>query len=156
MSFLLYIGKMNNALGGCETIAIEPEIVPYMLTSEIDELNYWLTANGNKPVISQEESVEKAGLSSNVELTMQKLKDQATTENSFIIGEPQLEMDAWWKGKSLKRQNINAGIVRIHVIGTKRIGKVNCSCANALSTKRKYSKFLSDPQCEHFKLRGNG
>ena len=35
-----------------------------------------------------------------------------------------------------KRQNINAGIVRIHVIGTKRIGKVNCSCANALSTKR--------------------
>ena len=64
------------------------------LTSEIDELNYWLTANGNKPVISQEESVEKAGLSNNVELTMQKLKDQATTENSFIIGEPQLEMDA--------------------------------------------------------------
>ena len=89
------IGKMNNALeADCETIAIEPEIVPYMLTSEIDELNYWLTANGNKPVISQEESVEKAGLSSNVELTMQKLKDQATTENSFIIGEPQLEMDA--------------------------------------------------------------
>lgn len=92
---LAYIGKMNNALeADCETIAIEPEIVPYMLTSEIDELNYWLTANGNKPVISQEESVEKAGLSSNVELTMQKLKDQATTENSFIIGEPQLEMDA--------------------------------------------------------------
>ncbi len=36
---------MNNALeSDCETIAIEPEIVPYMLTSEIDELNYWLTA----------------------------------------------------------------------------------------------------------------
>lgn len=86
---------MNNALEtDCDTIAIEPEIVPYMLTSEIDELNYWLTANGNKPVISQEESVEKAGLSSNVELTMQKLKDQATTENSFTIGEPQLETDA--------------------------------------------------------------
>ena len=92
---LAYIGKMNTALEtDCDTIAIEPEIVPYMLTSEIDELNYWLTANGNKPVISQEESVEKAGLSNNVELTMQKLKDQATTENSFIIGEPQLEMDA--------------------------------------------------------------
>lgn len=92
---LAYIGKMNNALEeDCETIAIEPEIVPYMLTSEIDELNYWLTANGNKPVISQEESVEKAGLSSNVELTMQKLKDQTASENSFIIGEPQLEGDA--------------------------------------------------------------
>lgn len=92
---LAYVGKMNNALEtDCDTIAIEPEIVPYMLTNEREDLNYWLTANGNKPVISQEESVEKAGLSSNVELTMQKLKDQAITENSFTIGEPQLETDA--------------------------------------------------------------
>ena len=54
----------------------------------MDELNYWLTANGNKPVISQEESVEKAGLSGNVELTMQKINDQTTRENSFMVGEP--------------------------------------------------------------------
>ena len=92
---LAYIGLMNNSLeDACETIAIEPEIVPYMLTSEIDDLNYWLTANGNKPVISQEESVEKAGLSGNVQLTMQKLNEQSSRENSFVIGEPQLEMDA--------------------------------------------------------------
>lgn len=92
---LAYIGKMKESLqNDCDTIVIEPEIVPYMLTSEIDELNYWLTANGNKPVLSQEESVERAGLSNNVELTMQKLKDQAATENSFIIGEPQIEVDA--------------------------------------------------------------
>lgn len=92
---LAFIAKMNTSLESeCETIEIEPEIVPYMLTNEIDELNYWLTANGNKPVISQEESVEKAGISKNVGLTMQKIKEQTTSENSFIIGEPQIEGDA--------------------------------------------------------------
>lgn len=92
---LPYIGKMNHSLeAACETIAIEPEIVPYMLTSEIDELNYWLTANGNKPVISQEESVEKAGLSGNVQITMQKLNEQSVRDNSFVFGEPQIEADA--------------------------------------------------------------
>ncbi|OUN75122.1 hypothetical protein B5G09_12975 [Alistipes sp. An54] len=29
-----------------------------------------------------------------------------------------------------------------------------CKCP--FHTEGKYSKFLSDPQCEHFKLRGNG
>lgn len=92
---LAYIGQMNTAWEkDCDTIVIEPELVPYMLTSEIDELNYWLTANGNKPVISQEESVEKAGISKDVNLTMQKLKDQAATDNSFMIGEPQIDADA--------------------------------------------------------------
>lgn len=92
---LAFISKMNTSLESeCETIEIEPEIVPYMLTNELDELNYWLTANGNKPVISQEESVEKAGISKDVTLTMQKIKEQTASENSFIIGEPQIEGDA--------------------------------------------------------------
>lgn len=92
---LAYIGQMNTNLGSeCEQIEIEPNIVPYMITSDIDDLNFWLTANGNKPVISQEESVERAGLSRNVELTMQKINEQATMENSFVIGEPQIDADA--------------------------------------------------------------
>ena len=92
---LAYIGKMNTALEkDCETIVIEPELVPYMLTNELDELNYWLTANGNKPVISQEESVERAGISKDVQGTMAKIKEQYASENSFIIGEPQIDGDA--------------------------------------------------------------
>lgn len=86
---LAYIGQFNTTLEtACDELEVEPEITPYILTSEMDELNYWLTANGNKPVISQEESVEKAGLSGNVELTMQKINDQTTRENSFMVGEP--------------------------------------------------------------------
>ena len=72
----------------CEQVEIEPEIIPYMITSDIDDLNYWLTANGNKPVISQEESVERVGISKNPSKTIQKIKDEQTTENSFVIGEP--------------------------------------------------------------------
>ncbi|MBR8725521.1 phage portal protein [Bacteroides pyogenes] len=89
---LAYIGKMNASLESeCEQIEIEPEIVPYMITSDIDDLNYWLTANGNRPVISQEESVERAGISKNVERTMQKLNEQSQADNSFMIGEPVID-----------------------------------------------------------------
>lgn len=86
---LAYIGQVNTTLEkDCENIIVEPELVPYMLVNELEELNYWLTANGNKPVISQEESVEGAGISKNVEATMQKIKDQTANENSFMVGEP--------------------------------------------------------------------
>lgn len=84
-----WIGYMNGKVkNDADEIDIEPEIIPYMLTSEIDELNYWMTANGNKPVISQEESVASVGISKNPEMTMQKLKEQSDRENSFTIGEP--------------------------------------------------------------------
>ena len=92
---LAYIAQMNTSLAdACETIMIEPEIVPYIITSDIDDLNYWMTANGNKPVVSQEESIVGAGISKNPEETMRKLDEQATRDNSFVIGEPQLEGDA--------------------------------------------------------------
>ena len=92
---LAYIGKMNTAWEkDCDTVVVEPELVPYMITNELDDLNYWLTANGNKAVISQEESVERAGISKDTAKTMKLLRDQATAENSFIIGEPQIDGDA--------------------------------------------------------------
>ena len=89
-----WIGYMSTKLeADADELDIEPEIIPYMLTSEIDELNYWLTANGNKPVISQEESVASVGISKNPEKTMQKLREQSDRENSFTIGEPIIDDD---------------------------------------------------------------
>lgn len=59
-----YIGKMDDTLATeSEAIDIEPEIRPYMLTSEIEEVNLWLAANGNKPLVSHKTSVKSAGLS---------------------------------------------------------------------------------------------
>ena len=92
---LAYIGQMNTTLEEeCDQVEIEPEIVPYMITSDIDDLNYWLTANGNKPVISQEESVERVGLSKDPTKTIEKIKEEQSAENSFVIGEPQIDVDA--------------------------------------------------------------
>ena len=90
-----YIGQFDNTLEAeAENLDIDPEIKPYMIVDELNELNYCMTANGNKPVISQEESVERVNISKNPEATMQKLKEQSERDNSFMIGEPQLEGDA--------------------------------------------------------------
>ncbi|WP_254364696.1 phage portal protein [Segatella copri] len=87
-----YIGKFNTKLeADADNLEIEPEITPYMLVDELNELNYWLTANGNKPVLSQEESIEKAKLSNNPKVTMEKINDESARDNSFVIGEPQLD-----------------------------------------------------------------
>ena len=84
-----YIGQFNTTLESeCEEMSIEPEITPYMLTSEIDELNYWMTANGNKPVISQEESVEKVGLSANPKDTFEKIQEEAERDGYSSSFEP--------------------------------------------------------------------
>lgn len=87
-----YIGKFNTKLeADADNLEIDPEITPYMLVDELNELNYWLTANGNKPVLSQEESIEKAKLSNNPKVTMEKINDESARDNSFVIGEPQLD-----------------------------------------------------------------
>ena len=84
-----YIGNMNVGVQQiAETLEIEPIITPYMITDDKETLEYWMTANGNKAVISQEESVEKAGLTSDAKATMQKITDEADKANSFIVGEP--------------------------------------------------------------------
>lgn len=87
-----YIGVFNTQLESiCDDIDIEPEITPYMLTNEIDELNYWLTANGNKPVVSQEESIEKAKISKSPKDTYEKIQNEQSIANSFSISEPVID-----------------------------------------------------------------
>ena len=84
-----YIGQFNQSLkADCDSLLIEPEIVPYMIVDEKEQVEYWMTANGNKALISQEESVEKAGLTSNAEATMEKINNESSRDNSFVIGEP--------------------------------------------------------------------
>lgn len=84
-----YIAKMNTKLEeACDNLLIEPEIVPYIITSDKDDLEFWMAANGGEPVISQEESIENAGLSKNPELTKQKIDEERNRQSSFMVGEP--------------------------------------------------------------------
>ena len=63
-----YIGMFNIALSkDCDVLEIHPEITPYMLDNEIEEINMWLAANGNKPLVSQKQSVKSANLSQDPE-----------------------------------------------------------------------------------------
>jgi SPP1 family phage portal protein len=72
-----YIGKFNTALeNDCEALEIEPEITPYMLTGEMDEINMWLAANGNKPLVSQKQSVKSANLSQNPEEDFKQIQNE--------------------------------------------------------------------------------
>lgn len=84
-----YIGLFNTALeADADEMEIEPEVIPYMLTSEIDEINKWLTANGNKPLISQKQSVIAANLSQDPEADFEQMQDESSRDNTFTIGEP--------------------------------------------------------------------
>lgn len=86
-----YIGLFSPPLASvADEMEITPEITPYMLTNEIDELNYWLTANGNKPVVSQEESIEKAGVSMNPQATYEKLQAEDARSSYTSAFEPTL------------------------------------------------------------------
>ncbi len=81
-----YIAQLNVKLArACQTLEIEPEIVPYMLTDDMERLNFYQTANGGKPIMSQEESIDKGGYSTNVEATMEKLRKEQERDNTFSL-----------------------------------------------------------------------
>lgn len=84
--------KLNPVMASAlEEIEVEPEITPYMPTSEIDDINMWLSANGNKPLVSQKASVKGANLTQDPEKDFEQIQEEANAENSFSIGEPVMD-----------------------------------------------------------------
>ena len=87
-----YIGSFNETLkADCEALEIEPEIKPYMLTDEINEITKWVTANGGKAVVSQKASVQGAALTKDPDADFDQIQSESTRENSFVIGEPMID-----------------------------------------------------------------
>ena len=87
-----FIGQFNTELEeDVEMLEVEPEITPYMLTNELDEINMWLAANGNKPLVSQKASVKGANLTQDPEKDFEQIQEEASAENSFSIGEPVID-----------------------------------------------------------------
>lgn len=52
------------------------EITPFQLNEDKDAIETLLTANGNKPLMSQRESIEKMGWSKDVDATMKQINDE--------------------------------------------------------------------------------
>lgn len=62
------------------------KITPFTITDEKDTITCLTTANGGKPIISQRQSVEMYGKSSDVDKTMQELAEEQTVD-AFNLSE---------------------------------------------------------------------
>lgn len=73
------------ALGGrnaadIEALPVEVEITPFSITDEKDTIESLMTANGNKPIVSQRESIEMLGWSADVDETMREIEGESTRD----------------------------------------------------------------------------
>ncbi len=59
-----------------DDLPVEHEITPYEIGDEKETISNLMTANGNKPMITQRESVEMLGWSQDVDKTMEELEKQ--------------------------------------------------------------------------------
>ncbi len=64
-----------------DALPVENVITPFTITDEGDTINHLLSANGNKPIISQRESIEMYGASTNVDKTLQEIQAESTNDS---------------------------------------------------------------------------
>ena len=64
-----------------DALPVENVITPFTITDEGDTINHLLSANGNKPIISQRESIEMYGASTNVDKTLQEIQAENTNDS---------------------------------------------------------------------------
>jgi hypothetical protein len=86
-----YLGQMNKKSGWDKTIEdleIETEIVPFIISDEKAKVEVLVAANGGKPIISQERSVELAGFSEDPAGDFVKIKAEYAEEAARDILEP--------------------------------------------------------------------
>lgn len=85
-AFLLLINKNKDfSKEDMDAIEVTYEITPYMPNDKKADLEYILKANGQKPVISQEESIERANLTNDAESTYQKIKAEEETSSQESV-----------------------------------------------------------------------
>lgn len=63
-----------------EALPVENIITPYSITDEKDTITNLMTANGNKPIISQREAIEQLGWSDDVDKTLQEITQESTLD----------------------------------------------------------------------------
>lgn len=64
-----------------DSLPVENEVTPFTITEEKDTINNLLSANGNKPLMSQRESIEQLGWSDDVDKTMQEITEEGTLDS---------------------------------------------------------------------------
>ncbi len=84
-----YLAQLNTKLkGACESLTIEPEIVPFMIEDEKAKVDLLVAANGGKPVASQKLTVQQLGWSNDAEAEYQQIQDEEERATYSDINEP--------------------------------------------------------------------
>lgn len=63
-----------------EALPVENVITPFTITDKKDTISNLTLANGNKPIMSQRESIQEFGHSSDVDRTMREIADESKTD----------------------------------------------------------------------------
>lgn len=80
-----FLGKMNTKWADrMEEISIEHVITPFIQEDETTQIDKWQKANGGKPLVSQKESIRRAGISDDPDATYEEMQEeeQAETERT--------------------------------------------------------------------------
>jgi hypothetical protein len=63
-----------------DSLQFEVVITPYIVSDEKERINNLAIANGNKPMISQRESIRRLGYSNNPEQTMKEIAEESMAD----------------------------------------------------------------------------
>lgn len=69
-----------------DALPVEQVITPFSITDEKDDINNLMLANGNKPLMSQRESIERYGKSDDVDKTLEEIRQEDTID-AFNLAE---------------------------------------------------------------------
>lgn len=84
-----YIAQLNTGLkAACESLTIEPEIVPYMIEDEKAKVDLLLAANGGKPISSQKATVQQLGWVNDSDAEYEQILDEETALAYKDVTEP--------------------------------------------------------------------
>jgi len=84
-----YIGQFNTSLqSACESLTIEPEIIPFMIDDDKAKVDLLISANGGKAVASQKTTVQQLGWVNDAEAEYQQIIDEKNADSYVDITEP--------------------------------------------------------------------
>lgn len=69
-----------------DALPVEQVITPFSITDEKDDIANLMAANGNKPLMSQRESIERYGKSDDVDKTLEEIR-QDDMGDAFNLSE---------------------------------------------------------------------
>jgi SPP1 family phage portal protein len=84
-----YIAQLNAKLSGaCQSLTIEPEIVPYMIEDELAKVELLKQANGGKALVSQKTTVQQLGWTNDSEAEYQQILNEEAASQYSDVGNP--------------------------------------------------------------------